>query len=87
MSEFGERLSGARLLTAEVLYWMPDHPKLLQSFLWQTLDLAPRYPRLARFLDHWRREVDAAIHSVTISQGDDLGPPKLLTADVMFRLN
>jgi uncharacterized protein Usg len=66
---------------------MPDHPGLLQTFLWQTLDLAPRYPRLARFLDHWRREVDAAIHSVRISQGDDLGPPKWLTADAMFRLN
>jgi uncharacterized protein Usg len=87
MSEFRENLTGSRLLTAEVLYWMPDHPKLLQSFLWQTLDLAPRYPRLTRFLDHWRREVDAAIHSVTISQGDNLGPPKLLMADAMFRLN
>ena len=87
MSNLEASLSGARLLTAEVLYWMPDHPKLIQSFLWQTLDLAPRYPRLTRFLDHWRREVDAAIHSVTISQGDNLGPPKLLTADAMFRLN
>ena len=87
MSEFGEKLSGARLVTAEVLYWMPDHPRLLQSFLWQTLDLAPRYPRLARFLDHWRREVDAAIHSVMISQGGDLGPPKLVSAEAMFRLN
>ena len=87
MSEFGEKLSGARLVTAEVLYWMPDHPRLLQSFLWQTLDLAPRYPRLVRFLDHWRREVDAAIHSVMISQGGDLGPPKLVSAEAMFRLN
>ncbi len=87
MSKCEASLSSARLLTAEVLYWMPDHPKLLQSFLWQTLDLAPRYPRLTRFLDHWRREVDAAIHSVTISQDDNLGSPKLLTVDAMFRLH
>jgi uncharacterized protein Usg len=87
MSEIAERLSGSRLLTAEVLFWMPDHPGLLQSFLWQTLDVAPRYPRLARFLDHWRREVDAAIHSVRISASDDLGPPNWRTAGAAFRLN
>ena len=44
--EFEQRLNGARLMTAEVLYYMPDHPKLLQTFLWQSLDVAPKYPRL-----------------------------------------
>ena len=44
---------GCRLTTAEILYHLPDHPHLLQSFVWQQLDLAPRYPELAplpRFL-------------------------------------
>jgi uncharacterized protein Usg len=45
---------------------MPDHPSLLQTFLWQTLDEAPKFPRLAEFLDHWRREIEAALHSVRI---------------------
>ena len=60
-TEFERRLKGATLLTAEVLYYMPDHPSLLQSFMWQLLDEAPRYPRLAAFLDHWRREIEAVI--------------------------
>ena len=48
--ELALRLNGWRLATAEVLYYLPDHPSLLQSFVWQTLDLAPSYPRIHRFL-------------------------------------
>ncbi|MCG8441898.1 MAG: usg protein [Caulobacterales bacterium] len=55
------------LATAEVLYFLPDHPSLLQSFIWQTHDFAPRFPRIEKFLDFWRREIDAAIHSVNIT--------------------
>lgn len=71
------RLQGWRLATAEVLYYMPDHPSLLQSFLWQTLDLAPEYPRIHRFLDYWRREIDAVIHSVRLATGETLAPPRI----------
>ena len=49
-TDFERRLKGATLLTAEVLYYMPDHPRLLQSFMWQLVDEAPRYPRLVAFL-------------------------------------
>ena len=68
------RLRGWRLSTAEVLYYMPDHPALLQSFVWQTLDLAPAYPRLRQFLEFWRREIDAVIHSVRLASGEELAP-------------
>ncbi|MES1201617.1 MAG: Usg-like family protein [Pseudomonadota bacterium] len=74
------RLQGWRLATAEVLYYMPDHPKLLQSFVWQTLDLAPQYPRIHKFLDFWKREIDAVIHSVQLASGETLAPPKFQTA-------
>ena len=73
--EFEQRLRGATLLTAEVLYFMPDHPKLLQTFMWQTLDVAPKYPRLAQFLDYWRREIEAVIHSVRVAHGEPLAIP------------
>lgn len=76
------RLQGWRLTTTEVLYYMPDHPALLQSFIWQTLDLAPRYPRIHKFLDFWRREIDAVIHSVRLASGETLAPPKMNHADL-----
>jgi len=85
--EFTSRLSGAGLLTTEVLYYLPDHPSLLQSFLWQTLDEAPKFPRLARFLDHWRRDIEAVIHSIRIAHADWIGPPEWRAVNGEFCLN
>lgn len=75
--EFALRLRGWRLATAEVLYYLPDHPTLLQSFIWQTLDLAPSYPRIHKFLDFWRAEIQAVIHSVNLASGEQLAPAKV----------
>lgn len=61
------QLEGYRLATAEILYRLPDHPGLLQSYLWQDSDLAPRYPVLSRFLDFWTRELEGPIHSVRVA--------------------
>ena len=80
MSEFERRLRGERLTTAEVLYYMPDHPNLLQRFTWQTLDLAPDYPRVHRFLQFWRREIVAVIHSVTLSAEGVVQAPRVRIA-------
>ena len=76
------RLDGWRLATAEVLYYMPDHPKLLQSFIWQTLDLAPSYPRIHKFLDFWRAEIEAVIHSVRLATGETLAAAPVKHANV-----
>lgn len=75
--DFVAQLTGRRLTTAEVLYYMPAHPALLQSFLWQTLDVAPDFPRIHRFLDYWRREIDAVIHSVTIGGVEMIAPARV----------
>lgn len=82
-----KQLDGWRLTTAQVLYYMPDHPKLLQSFTWQTLDLAPRFPRIRQFLDHWKREIEAVIHSVEVASSDQLAPAKVRFARFEGRLH
>ena len=58
-----------RLTTAEIIYRMPDHPDLLQSFIWQKLDLAPDYPELRRFLEFWSRNIEGKLHSVKSRAG------------------
>jgi uncharacterized protein Usg len=63
-----------RLTTAEILYHFPDHPRLLQSFIWQELDLAPKFPVLRKFLDFWNRELDGKIHSVTVAHAELITP-------------
>lgn len=69
MSEtaFADQLRGYRLATAEILYRLPDHPELLQSYVWQDYDLAPKYPVLSKFLDFWMRELEGPIHSVRVA--------------------
>lgn len=76
-SDFAQQLAGKRLTTAEVIYYMPDHPALLQRFVWQTMDEAPDYPRVQRFLVFWRREIEAVIHSVTIAARGIVAPARL----------
>src|SRR3546814_4733993 len=53
------QLQGDGLTTAEVHYYRPDAPSLLQLYVWQEYDLAPDFPVLFDFLDHWRREIEA----------------------------
>lgn len=59
---------GYRLTTAEIVYSLPDHPEFLQIFIWQTLDLAPNFPRLRVFLIFWKNNIEGQILSVKIVQ-------------------
>jgi len=85
--DLADQLAGKRLTTAEILYYMPERPRLLQSFVWQTLDLAPDFPRMHRFLDFWRREIDAVIHSVSISCQGLVSPARVRNVQDILRLN
>jgi uncharacterized protein Usg len=42
--DFACQLNGYGLTTASILYRMPDHRSILQEFIWQGCDLAPRFP-------------------------------------------
>ena len=68
------QLRGYRLTTAEILYHLPDHPSLLQSYCWQAFDLAPHFPELRRFLDFWRCEIEATLHSVKVAAKELIRP-------------
>lgn len=87
LSEMELRLRGYRTATAEILYHMPDHPDLLQSFTWQTLDLAPRFPRLIRFLDYWAHHIDGTLHSVRVASKVLIAPCELRLTKNEFRLH
>jgi uncharacterized protein Usg len=67
MSALERQLQGYRLTTAEILYRLPDHPHLLQTFVWQELDLLPDLPVLTRFLKFWERTIEGRLHSVRVS--------------------
>jgi uncharacterized protein Usg len=74
MANLITQLQNYRLTTAEIIYHLPDHPKLLQSFIWQEYDLAPKFPELKRFLDFWTKEIDGKLHSVYIASKEIITP-------------
>lgn len=65
--EFRLQMDGYGLTTAEIHYHLPDHPSLLQLYVWQDCDLAPDFPALKDFLGFWRRELAARLHSVRVA--------------------
>jgi uncharacterized protein Usg len=68
------QLKNYRLTTAEILYHLPDHPEILQAYIWQDLDIAPRFPVLHKFLDFWHRELDGRLHSVRVASANLIRP-------------
>ncbi|MFE0756651.1 usg protein [Inquilinus sp. NPDC058860] len=87
MTDLERQLQGYRLTTAEILYHLPDHPGLLQSFVWQRLDLAPRFPELHRFLDFWTRNIEGRLHSVRVAATGVVKPGDLRLCTAEFRLH
>src|SRR5436190_4818406 len=51
--DFRKQLEGYGLTTANILYRRPDHPWLLQNYVWQDYDLCPAFPALNKFLNFW----------------------------------
>ncbi len=67
-----------RLTTAEICYRLPDHPVLLQTFIWQELDLCPDFPELHKFLNFWEREIEGKLHSVKVASVELIKPSELI---------
>ena len=81
------RIPDWRLTTAEILYRLPDHPAVLQTFVWQKLDRAPAFPELHGFLDFWKREIEGALHSVRVASAALTRPAEFTYAEGQFRLH
>ena len=81
------QLRGYSLTTAEILYHMPDHPGLLQSFLWQDYDVAPRFPRLEAFLLYWTDNLDGPLFKVRVSHKKLVSPAEFRFIDGKFVLH
>ena len=81
------KIAGWRLATAEILYRMPDYPAVLQSFIWQEFDLAPKFPVLNKFLHFWETSIDGRLHSVLVAACGLVSPADLKYAGGEFRLN
>jgi len=75
--DFRAQLGGYSLTTAEILYRLPDHPSLLQSFIWQEYDVHPRFPRLQGFLQFWTRNLEGKLYRVTVAHRKLITPAEV----------
>lgn len=66
-TELRRMLDGHKPTTGRILYHMPDHSRLLQTYVWQDYDIAPRFPVLGAFLDFWKEKLDGPLHSIAYS--------------------
>jgi uncharacterized protein Usg len=85
--QLAQQIEGYRLTTAEILYHLPDHPRLLQSYIWQDLDIAPRFPVLHKFLDFWSRQLDGKLHSVRVGAASLITPGEMRHTENLRFLN
>jgi uncharacterized protein Usg len=81
------QLDGYGLTTAEIHYYRLDHPSLLQLYVWQDYDLPPDFPVLFDFLAMWRRQIEAALHSVRIAHDALVRPADWRAADIIRSLD
>lgn len=86
-ADFRKQLAGYGLTTAEILYRRPDHPWLLQSYIWQNYDLCPDFPELNHFLVFWRNSLDGPLHSVVVAHSGLIAPAEIKAIDGQFRLH
>lgn len=85
--DFRRQLEGYGLTTAHILYRRPDHPWLLQTYLWQEYDLCPEFPILQKFLSFWTRKLEGALHSVTVAHSGLITPAEIKAIGNEFRLH
>lgn len=77
------QLGGSALTTAEIHYYLPDFPSLLQLLVWQEYDEAPEFLALRLFLENRERDIDAALHSVRVMHRRNIGPPHWRSYDAV----
>ena len=85
--DFRKQVLGYGLTTAQILYRMPDHPSLLQTYVWQNYDLCPKFPALKDFLAFWQEKLDGPLFSVTVAHSKLIKPAELRAVDGVFRLH
>ena len=72
------------LVLVGIVYYMPDYTNLLNEFYWQCEDIVPDMPRVHKFLNFWKDNIEAVIKEVKVSVSNT---NQIIKADFYRRLN
>jgi len=64
------------LVSLHVFYSMPDYRDLIQEFMWQTMDIKPKYPRVNKFLNYWKENIEAVIADIEMIETEKISKYK-----------
>jgi uncharacterized protein Usg len=81
------QLDGYGLTTAEIHYRLPDHPALLQLYVWQDYDVAPGFPALRHFLQYWHDQIEGQLHSVRVAHRHLIAAAEWRAVDGILRIH
>lgn len=84
---FYKQLQDYRLTTAEIIYRLPDYPLILQSYIWQDYDIAPRFPVLHKFLHFWEQKLDGPLYGVKVTAAGLITPTQFSFADAEYKIH
>lgn len=59
------------LVNVQVLYYIPDYDSLLNEFFFQFEDYVPDIPRVHKFLNFWKENIEAVIKEVRICSSNN----------------
>lgn len=85
--DFIRQLAGYSLTTAEITYRLPDHPSLLQTYIWQDYDFHPAFPKLSGFLEFWRSNIEGSLHRIQVAHAHLIRPHELTFQAGLLRFN
>jgi len=85
--DFNLQMQGYGLTTANIFYRLPDHPAILQSYVWQDYDLHPEFPALRKFLHFWASSLDGPLHGVVVAHSRLIKPAELTMCSGEFRVH
>jgi uncharacterized protein Usg len=74
--DFQKQGEGYGLTTANILYRRPDHPWLLQSYVWQNYDLYPDFPELQGFVKFWQKSLEVSCIQSLLRIPTSSDPPR-----------
>lgn len=79
-------LDKKRIVTVNILYYIPNYQNLIQEFIWQTEDMIPELYRVHKFLNFWKDNIDAIIKEILISYSSK-NKTEFLKFDKELKLN
>lgn len=75
---------GYKLTTLQIYYYLPDYTNIINEFIYQFLDINPKFPRTHKFLSYWKDNIETPIKEINIAQEGDIYPKSFSYAECLI---